>query len=338
VLKRKIVFRADGSSKIGMGHVMRCLAMSEMLDGDYEMTFAIFNGDDKIKQIISNYNLPIIELENQLDIAYIENFEAVVIDGYWFDNSHINKLRNRNKKIIQIDDLVGAEFYSDIIINHAINVNYSKSIFYNKHELLVGSDYALLRKIFLERSKQLNDFSVLKSITINMGGADPFNYTLKLLKAINNLPQSITYKINVLIGVSYSNVSELEFWINNDSKLNITLKKELNGEEVIELFDHTSLFICPASTIVYEAAAVGLPIGCFLTADNQKGIYDGLLQSKCVIGLGNLMHISETEIQNQFSKLFSGYTEMNQIVDQQQLLIDGHSGDRIKSAILDLWN
>ena len=40
-MERRIIFRADGNSDIGLGHVIRSLALVEMLKDNFECVFAI---------------------------------------------------------------------------------------------------------------------------------------------------------------------------------------------------------------------------------------------------------------------------------------------------------
>ena len=59
-MRRKIIFRADGNSEIGLGHIMRCLALAEMLEGDFDMSFAIQNPDEKIEKLIHETGINIV--------------------------------------------------------------------------------------------------------------------------------------------------------------------------------------------------------------------------------------------------------------------------------------
>ena len=46
MIKKKVVLRADGNSKIGLGHVYRLLALAEMLKEDFECVLAMNDTDD----------------------------------------------------------------------------------------------------------------------------------------------------------------------------------------------------------------------------------------------------------------------------------------------------
>ena len=67
-----MVIRADGGSAIGMGHVVRTLALAEILRDNYQIQYAIQQPDDNIKQLIAKTTNNIIELPP------IPNFEIDV--------------------------------------------------------------------------------------------------------------------------------------------------------------------------------------------------------------------------------------------------------------------
>ncbi|MDB5222992.1 MAG: Spore coat polysaccharide biosynthesis protein predicted glycosyltransferase, partial [Chitinophagaceae bacterium] len=47
--KSHILFRADGNSKIGLGHVYRCLAIAERLSEHFNCYFAIRQQSSELK-------------------------------------------------------------------------------------------------------------------------------------------------------------------------------------------------------------------------------------------------------------------------------------------------
>jgi spore coat polysaccharide biosynthesis predicted glycosyltransferase SpsG len=51
-LKSKLFFRADGNEKIGLGHIVRCLSIIQMLGDRFECLLVVNNVNDKIKNLI----------------------------------------------------------------------------------------------------------------------------------------------------------------------------------------------------------------------------------------------------------------------------------------------
>lgn len=332
-----IVFRADGSSQIGMGHVMRCLAMRQMLPEGINVRFAVYQPDLALEQLLQQSGVAIHQLDSQKSLDFANGFDTAVIDGYWFDADYVKELKRSVRRVVQIDDLCGEHFYSDIVINHAMGVDYSKSQFHNRCKLLTGSSYALLRKEFLLRSKRVVEYQVPKRVTINMGGADPLNLTAKLLEALVNTQYSIEH-INVLIGGAYKSRNTLERLIETTSRVKVKLYESLDAAGIVNLFEQTDLLLCASSTIVYEAAAISVPIGCFLTADNQSNMYKGLVEGQYVMGLGDLRRLDNEQLRTDIESVLHNFSEVSKRVLLQKQLIDGKSGERIREELLGLWS
>jgi UDP-2,4-diacetamido-2,4,6-trideoxy-beta-L-altropyranose hydrolase len=332
---KRVVLRADGSSTIGMGHLMRCMALAQMLDKDLVLGFATYKPDQAVRQMMADAQLDIVELDAQLDTGYAADYDAVVLDGYWFDNKYVQALKVVKKKVIQIDDFAGPEFFADLVINHALNVDYSHSVFHGGR-LLAGSRYALLRQEFLNPPSGPQR-TEMKTLLLSMGGADPANYTLKLLEAIKQTPRQWS-AIRVIIGSAYSHGETLSAFARSRPDLKIEVQSALDASDMAALMAEASLFVCSASTVAYEAMAVKVPMACFMTAENQKGIYEGLLAARAILGLGDISRQNGQELKRSMEKAFSDFNLALSYLSQQEQLIDGCSGKRIKEEVLSLWN
>lgn len=333
--KRKLVLRADGSSQIGMGHIMRCLAINEMLNELFETKFCVYAPDNALINTLNSYNIIYNVLASQLDTEFAKDADAVIIDGYWFSNSYIKNLK-LSTKIIQIDDLVSVEYFSDIVINHAVGANYSGAKVLPNTLILTGNQYALLRKVFFARRQIVTGRDAPEIITIAMGGADPVNNTLRVLRALWNVAKRP--RIKIVLGQAYSSTNEMMAWLRQNQNENAELLRGLSAPEMLKLYTVTDLLICPASTTVYEAAAVGVPTICFKTADNQENMYKGLLTSNCVEGLGDIDLLNDTLLERLLEDAIKNYGSIVKKSHKQSELIDGNSPERIKKAILSLWN
>ncbi|MGZ5304564.1 MAG: UDP-2,4-diacetamido-2,4,6-trideoxy-beta-L-altropyranose hydrolase, partial [Bacteroidia bacterium] len=98
--KPKIIFRADGNSQIGLGHLIRALSLIAILKKDYDCVFAIQQPSEAIKAIIKSECEEIISLplpENLSEEAiYLSglNGDCFVLDGYHFDLDYQQILKN----------------------------------------------------------------------------------------------------------------------------------------------------------------------------------------------------------------------------------------------------
>src|SRR5690242_18864490 len=126
--KTKIVFRADGNSQIGLGHVVRSLALAEMLHEAFDCVFAIQAPSPDLQQQIMAVCAEIIMLPvctkqesnfiNELD-NHLTGNEIVVLDGYVFETAYQKYIKSKGCTLACIDDIYAYHFVADVIINHS---------------------------------------------------------------------------------------------------------------------------------------------------------------------------------------------------------------------------
>ena len=60
--KPKVVIRADGSAKIGLGHIHRTLALADYLKDVFEIEFYSYGADDLVSGLIKSKGYTLINL------------------------------------------------------------------------------------------------------------------------------------------------------------------------------------------------------------------------------------------------------------------------------------
>ncbi|MFM7105534.1 MAG: hypothetical protein ACKOW8_08420, partial [Flavobacteriales bacterium] len=152
--KRSIVIRCDGGVSIGMGHIIRCIALSEILQSYFDIQFLIQQTTDTVKRVMGNAGFEYIEIprtqDYEIESTYIHEYirpdSLVVLDGYNFQSSYQLAIKASGHTVIAIDDLNAWEHHVHAIFNHAprISANDYKAQLYTRFYL--GSEYALLRR------------------------------------------------------------------------------------------------------------------------------------------------------------------------------------------------
>ena len=190
---RSIIIRADSSSTIGTGHIMRSLVLAKEFK-DKRVIFATRNLPGNINHKIEEAGYEIADLKsNSLEdlINLIEKYNAqmVVIDNYEINEAFEKALKQKTGiKIMVLDDTY-KKHHCDILLNHNIyaDANRYKGLVPKHCELRCGKEFTLLRDEFIEAKKNLSKSSILNpqpSILIAIGGADHKNITIKILKTI----------------------------------------------------------------------------------------------------------------------------------------------------------
>ncbi|MBK6374811.1 MAG: hypothetical protein IPF67_17210 [Saprospiraceae bacterium] len=210
-----ILIRADGSTTLGMGHLYRCLAMIQMLDSKYDITFVCREITGDFEYILTKNNYKLIQISNELEfLDQCDDSKIVVIDGHHFPSELYQKVREKGSQIFCIDDLHDKNYHSDVIINQAPGItskDYSTDPF---NYFALGPNFALLREPFLKAANNKRKIISIKSCFICFGGGDQLDLTLRTLKIAIQFPAFKT--INVVTGSAYKHSESLKVFAGNE--------------------------------------------------------------------------------------------------------------------------
>ncbi len=324
--KPKIFFRADGNSTIGLGHVIRSLALAEMVNDHFDCCFIIRNPSlplqDKIKGVCSE----LIHLDDEestskeaynITQSHFDENTIVVLDGYKFDTSYQSEVRKSGSKIICIDDINAYHFIADVVINHAGGFEAEEYSIDPHTKLFLGPQYALLRTEFRKAAQHKSLSNGKDNIFVCFGGADPKNDTLNALqKCITQCPDSNYF---VVLGSAYLYRDELNEFIRN-TKVEINISTSLDAQQMAELMSKCGTAITSPSTVSYEYLSTGGKLFLKVIADNQKRISAYLINNKLAFDFDN----------------FPNTIDIENTIELQNSIFDGAQKKRILKILFDL--
>jgi len=270
---KTILFRANSSSTIGTGHIMRDLVLAR----EYKKYNIIFvtqdlkgNINHKIKE--AGYTIELIKDNSLVEFQKIvQKYKPfmVVIDNYDIDYTYEKELKAKNKtlKIMVFDDTY-EKHHCDILLNHNISANKKKykNLVPKNCKLRCGNKYTLIRDEFIQEKRK-------KTIFIAMGGADHSYINIKILKV---LEQFNHIDINLVTTTANKNLDKLKKYTKN--KKNITL--HINSNKIAKLMKKSDFAIVTPSVTLHEILYMNIPFIAIKTADNQKDIYNYLKEKK----------------------------------------------------------
>lgn len=324
--KKQIIFRADGNSETGLGHLFRLFAIVEMVKDDYDYFY--YTKSDSIYSVIPNeYNYKLLPEDlNFEDEAewfsqfFDPEFTIIVADGYRFNSVYQKNIKDKGYKFIYIDDLASEYMYADVVINHSPNVKEAdfKAESYTKFAL--GPDYAVLRPSFLKAAKQSRIINKIDTAFVCFGGADPFDLSLKATKALLNISNFNT--IHVVLGGAYNH--DGIFQLKNEYPEKIKLYKNLSEKELVDLMQLCNFAIAPASTILYELCCVKMPVLSGFYVDNQKYIYKGLLERNVILKGESFEDYTVLDFEEKIKSILQS-NKIEAHLENQQKLFSGSS-------------
>ena len=321
---------------------MRCLSLLEILKSDFDCVFMIQSPSDHLIDLLNKYSnvIPLLDFkdqDNEIETLQklVSNQDILVIDGYTFDSVYQKRMKALVNKLVTIDDEAAIHIYADLVINHG-NPTIKKSYDTEPYtRLLLGPQYLLAQKAYLESAKLERSISKIDTIFICMGGGDPMNITCKVLNA--TLLCDFIKKIYVVTGSAYKYQSELREVIDRASINYINWEVNLDPNQIIELINRSQIAIATSSSISLEICCVKSGLLTGMVAANQKQIHDLLISKDCAISVVDFIKCSEEEIVQLINNL-NDLDVIGKMMQQQKKLIDGDSNNRLLNEFKKLSN
>lgn len=337
-----IAIRADAGYNIGMGHIMRCIALAQALMEEGCHVCFITRHDLSIEAVVKrrlDSNVDVIsieghddlnnELEQLSDIIRQYAIDVLVVDHYGADQAYLIEAKKMVDELVSIDDLNLFAFPSDIVINgniYAPDMEY-KSI-YGNTKFLLGPRYLLMREEFRNLPKRCAKEKV-ERILVTMGGSDLMGLTAKTLRALRGIGSDIA--VDVVMGAAFKNKDAVEMEVSRMSNVNLLY----DVDDMAELMLKADLAISAAGSTLYELAACGVPTIALVQADNQVAGAEGMAKAGCAVNLGwgdkvDIIRLSET-----IRKFVDDIALRRDMVRIGQQLIDGYGAQRCAEEIYD---
>ncbi len=284
--KANILFRADSSSTIGTGHIMRDLVLAEeFCNANIIFATQDLPGNINHKIIEKTYKIEILNSNDfkELNILIKKNdIDMVVIDHYGINYDFEKKLKvsNPDLKIFVFDDTY-EKHYCDILLNHNVygGTTKYKNLVPENCELRCGSKYTLLRDEFTTEKQtgrqNKNDKEDL-NIFIAMGGADHSNINTKILEVLQNFPSIHTHVVTTLANRHLEELKEYVEYLEH-----VTL--HINTNQIAKLMNEADFAIITPSVTINEIFYLDVPFIAIKTADNQNYMYHYLKENSYMI-------------------------------------------------------
>ena len=317
-----------------MGHFFRLLGLSEIIDQEVvfvmdDTSFLSYLPKNATYKVIDQ--IPVDEEPDWLKNHFIPENYLIILDGYDFDAAYQKALVDYGFKLVYIDDFCKIMQEAHLVINPGLDVIPKDYKLSKRTNLALGSHYATLRKPFLDEARENKEVSVnkIKSVFISLGGADPYQLTEPIVKALLEIDQ--VQKLNVLIGPA-NNLDRSE--LTNNKKLEFF--SALTELELLKLIKSSDAAVTASSTICYEVACARKPMAVGWYVDNQERLYKGLINHGLAYGLGWFKSKSQDELKQELKKFLR--LDHRQMIKNQLNYFDGKNNIRLREVLEPLLN
>ena len=342
-MNRLFFIRADGNTKIGIGHIMRCMTIADELVRLVKRSEVVFVcADEASARVVRDRDFDVrvlgtdyTDMESELlefrDI--LSEYEAYdirfLLDSYYVTNKYIESLRKFGK-VAMLDDLQEQSFPADIIINYNIYANKAKyeELYGDKGSFYIGAKYAPLRPQFMDTTYQVKDR--VENVLITMGGADYMNIAGKVYEVLGGLDSSIKYH---LISGVYSPFFE-ELKEKEEKNDNLTVYHDV--VDMASVMKKCDVAITAGGSTVYELSSIGVPLICISYADNQlqNAEYIGENISDYVGAYDKAMDDTVSRLVSVFTEKYMSREYREECYKKEKGLVDGKGAARIAQVLM----
>ncbi len=289
-----VIFRADASSFIGGGHVMRCLTLADALShSGWQCSFACTEATVEMMPFL-------LRSEHQVISTGVPDYEVdlLVVDHYALDDKYEAGCRAWAKHILVIDDLADRRHDCDLLMDQTLgrSANDYKDLVPEHCDVMTGARYALLRPQFAEKreeslGRRKSAVGDIRKVLVMLGAGDKDNVTGLVLEALEGLAGSLD--VDVIMGANAPHL-ELIKGLTQNSHHNINVYAGI--EDVASLMASADLAIGAGGTASWERCCLGLPTLVIEIADNQRKIIQEIVARGAAISVGHYKDIVSEDI------------------------------------------
>ncbi|MDD4679889.1 MAG: UDP-2,4-diacetamido-2,4,6-trideoxy-beta-L-altropyranose hydrolase [Clostridia bacterium] len=332
-----VLLRCDGAEDIGLGHVVRCLALAEELKAEYncKITFAIHRGKpgiDMIKEraypMITSDEINTFTEEEFLKNAVQESGCNVVIMDFRENISldFLHSLRKRGIILVDIDDPNEKRLAADLAFYPPVPQVKRMDWSGFEGQLMVGWEWVILRKEFTEYAGQQRTSNDRLHLLVTMGGSDPAGFTLTAIEALDLLEDD--FDTTVVLGAAFSREYELQSLLLRTKRKYRILRNVKNMAAVMAEAD---LAIASFGMTAYELACMGVPALYLCLAEDHAESCQAFVEAGVAVRTG-IDHSIEN-IAAQISPLLWNSKRRARMKANGKKVMDGYGVQRIGAEI-----
>lgn len=338
-----LILRADATVAMGSGHVMRCLALAQAWqDAGGSCLFLMAESTPALKARLREEGVEVISLtvvpgtledaEKTSSLGRECGATWAIVDGYQFGPEYQLALKRAGMKLLVVDDNGHAGCYAaDLVLNQ--NAHADKNLYQQRQpdtRLLLGPAYAVLRREFKSWRNWTREIpEVGRRVLVTMGGSDPDNVTLLVIRALGSVAVK-DLEANIVIGGSNPHAEAIE---RASAIFDGVIRLQKNVTGMAGPIAWADVAVSGAGTTIWEMASLGLPAILIDLAENQRPVARRLDQDGAAIHLGSGDEVLPREITDTLEKLLCSAELRSTLSQRSRKLVDGYGASRVIAAM-----
>lgn len=275
----RAVFRADASTALGGGHVMRCMTLEESLRAlGWDCAFAVNQSAPETVSALEGRDVRVLggsaaEQAETIRTFWPEGCDWLVVDHYSLDSTFEEACSGWARRVLVIDDLADRKHHCNVLLDQTFGrsaTDYGGKLPAGTR-LLAGSPYALLRPGFARLRKdslqRRRKHGSVRRVLVSLGATDPENLSVSALQAIAD--SGLAVMVDVVLGGGAPHRQAVREQI---AAMGQPVTLHVDTPEMPRLMAAADLAIGAAGTSTWERCCLGLPSLMLVVADNQRQV------------------------------------------------------------------
>ncbi|RGD94678.1 cytidyltransferase [Clostridiales bacterium AM23-16LB] len=245
--REKVAIYVNGNNKRGIGHIYRALEMADEFYSKPDIYYDINQTDPKVFGVTTHNLIPVNGIHELFNICQSKQYTIFINDILTTSLDYMIGLRSvlPNAKLVNFEDDGEGILKADLVFNALYHEG-------DLPQVKAGEKYYISGKTFMFYNPiRINE--VVKKVFISFGGADPQNYSDRLLEIISN-DEYKEYQFVVVLGRAKYNVDALMEYNKYD---NIDVRYDVSN--MPEIMSSCDIGITSRGRTGYELAMLGIP-------------------------------------------------------------------------------
>ena len=354
-----VTFRVDASTRIGTGHVMRCLTLASALrDRGMSAHFACREHEGHLMPLLRERGFAVTPLKapraaastdalyaSWLGVSQVEDAEEtvraltggkadwVIVDHYALDAEWEVRVRPYAGRILVITDLQDRAHVCDLLLDQNDPASEarlrSSALVPESCALLTGPRFALLAPEYPARRQRMRDRDGrLRRVLVFFGGSDPDNAAGVALEALSRDELGFL-EVDLVLGPNSPHRAALERVA--AARPRTTVHRAL--PHLADLVERADLALGAGGATTWERMCLGLPAVVVSIAENQRPACEALASSGHILYLGDLASVGADDFARALNAVMRNPEHLVAMSTAGCSLVDGLGTARLVEAL-----
>jgi UDP-2,4-diacetamido-2,4,6-trideoxy-beta-L-altropyranose hydrolase len=339
-LRNTVLFRCDGNSHTGLGHLSRSLGLAEALSeighqcvflGKFDATACErFEAAAMQFEIVEQSSWSVGDAAAIVKRAGLSQTSGVVVDSYEVSGEYLHQIERDAARVLLIDDFATLHHYDcSAVLN--FTARSSELTYPHGPRYFLGPTWFPARRALRHlRARGPRPVDEVRHVLVTSGGNDPHDIVLPAMQSLLACDREIS--IHVVVGAPYARRAELEAALTGFHGETAILSRLPDLASELAWAD---LCIATAGLTKYEAAYIGVPSAVIAQNDGQARDAACFADRGIAVNLGLAKNIDSDRLVSDMRSLITDGAMRESLHRNSLATFPADSTQKLASALVD---